>query len=486
MEQDLAKNDGSRAAQGQRVPAPPKHRPEPTIGFFLAKIGSPQERREAGKALRDKVPRESHAEWKEPGQRPDPVSILLDTNKGRLSELVPIRHSRMLTSPFAFLRGSAAVMAADLSKTPISGIRVQACGDCHLMNFGGFATPERQLFFDINDFDETLPAPWEWDVKRLAASIVVAGRHIDLKERESLAAATAAVRSYRSWMARYADMGSFEVWYDNINVEEIISSLSGEVRKRIKARIAKAQARSVAEYDFPKLTERSAGHPRVKDNPPLIYHLSPEDQKKYQASALKALKIYRQSLPDHCRVLLDRFSMYDLAIKVVGVGSVGTQCMIALFMASETDPMFLQVKQANPSVLEPYAGRSAYANHGQRVVMGQRLMQAASDIMLGWTVGRLSGRDFYVRQLRDMKVSAIVEMMEPSTLKIYAKLCGRTLARAHARSGDPLMISSYLGNSSVFDEAVTKFAKSYADQTERDHKALAKGVADGRVDVATD
>jgi uncharacterized protein (DUF2252 family) len=486
MEQDLAKNDGSRAAQGRRMPAPPKHRPEPAIGFFLAKIGSPQERREAGKALRDKVPRESHAEWKKPGQRPDPVSILLDTNKGRLPELVPIRHSRMLTSPFAFLRGSAAVMAADLSKTPISGIRVQACGDCHLMNFGGFATPERQLFFDINDFDETLPAPWEWDVKRLAASIVVAGRHIDLKERESLAAATAAVRSYRSWMARYADMGSFEVWYDNINVEEIIASLSGAVRKRVKARIAKAQARSVAEYDFPKLTERSAGHPRIRDNPPLIYHLSPEDQKKYQASALKALKIYRQSLPDHCRVLLDRFSMYDLAIKVVGVGSVGTQCMIALFMASETDPMFLQVKQANPSVLEPYAGRSAYANHGQRVVMGQRLMQAASDIMLGWTVGRLSGGDFYVRQLRDMKVSAIVEMMEPSTLKIYAKLCGRTLARAHARSGDPLMISTYLGNSSVFDEAITKFAKSYADQTERDHKLLAKAVADGRVDVATD
>jgi len=481
MEQHVAKNDGDQAQ-----PARAKDRPKFVRHFFHEKIESPQERRAAGKALRDRVPRESHAEWKESGQHRDPVAILLATNKGRLPELVPIRHGRMLTSPFAFLRGSAAVMAADLSKTPVSGIRVQACGDCHLMNFGGFATPERQMFFDINDFDETLPAPWEWDVKRLAASIEVAGRYIDLKERESLAAAAAAVRSYRRWMARYADMASFEVWYDHLDVEQIISTFSVAARKRIRARIAKAQTRSVAEHDFPKLTERSAGQPRIKDNPPLIYHLSPKDQKKFDASALGALKMYRQSLPDHCRVLLDRFRMYDLAIKVVGVGSVGTQCMIVLFMASETDPMFLQVKQANASVLEPYAGRSAYANHGQRVVVGQHVMQAASDIMLGWTVGTFAGRHYYLRQLRDMKLSAIVEIMEPDTLKGYAKLCGRALARAHARSGDPLMISGYLGNSSVFDEAVTKFAKFYADQTERDHKVLAKAVADGRLEVATE
>ncbi|HKE21030.1 MAG TPA: DUF2252 domain-containing protein, partial [Bryobacteraceae bacterium] len=373
MEQEVAKSDDDRRAKPQSRPVRPKRQPTAVRGFFQGKIPSPKERHAAGKALRDKVPRESHAEWKESSQRPDPISIPLATNEGRLPELVPIRHSRMLTSPFAFLRGSAAVMAADLSKTSVSGIRVQACGDCHLMNFGGFATPERQIVFDINDFDETMPAPWEWDVKRLAASIVVAGRYIDLRERDSLAAATAAVRSYRRWMARYAGMASFEVWYDHIDLERVLSTLSAGWQKRLRARVAKVQGRSVAEHDFPKLTEGSGVQPLIKDNPPLIFHLSPRDQKKFHASALGALKMYRQSLPDHCRVLLDRFRMCDLAIKVVGVGSVGTQCMIALFMASEIDPMFLQVKQANASVLEPYAGRSAYANHGQRVVAGQHL-----------------------------------------------------------------------------------------------------------------
>ena len=486
MKHEVEKSDHDRRAEPQSLPDRPKTQPTAVRGFFQGKIPSPKERHAAGKALRDKVPRESHAEWKESSQRPDPISTLLATNEGRLPQLVPIRHSRMLTSPFAFLRGSAAVMAADLSKTSVSGIRVQACGDCHLMNFGGFATPERQIVFDINDFDETLPAPWEWDVKRLAASIVVAGRYIDLKERESLAAATAAVRSYRRWMARYAGMASFEVWYDHIDLERVFSALSDSWQKRLRARIAKVQRRSVAEHDFPKLTERSGGRPLIKDNPPLIFHLSPKDQKKFHASAVGALKMYQQSLPHHCRVLLDRFRMCDLAIKVVGVGSVGTQCMIALFMASETDPMFLQVKQANASVLEPYAGRSVYPNHGQRVVAGQHLMQAASDMMLGWTVGKFAGRHYYVRQLRDMKISPIVETMEHDKLKIYGRLCGWALARSHARSGDPAMISGYLGNSSVFDEAVTKFAKSYADQTERDHKALAKAVADGRLDAATE
>jgi uncharacterized protein (DUF2252 family) len=485
MEQEVVKSDDNRPPEIRRKAARPR-RPQAGSVAFQGKLNLSQERSAAGKALRDKVPRESHAEWKESGHRYDPIEIVMASNKGRIQELVPIRHARMLTSPFAFFRGSAAVMAADLSQTPATGIHVQACGDCHLMNFGAFATPERKIIFDINDFDETLPAPWEWDVKRLAASFVVAGRYIDLKERESLAAATAAVRSYRRWMARYAEMRTLEVWYDNIDVEKLIATLSAGAQKRVRMRIEKEQSRTVAEHDFPKLTERHARQPRIKDHPPLIYHLPVKEQAISRKNTLGALKMYQHSLPDHFRVLLDRFKLYDVAVKVVGVGSVGTLCLIALFMASEDDPLFLQVKQANPSVLEAYAGRSAYRNDGQRVVVGQRLMQAASDMMLGWTFGKVGGRHFYVRQLRDVKLSAIVENLEPETLRTYGKLCGWTLARAHARSGDPAMISGYLGNSSVFDEAVTRFAKSYADQTERDHKTLARAVAEGRLEAVID
>ncbi len=479
MELKVAKTEGGQPAERQREIARPRPRLKLEKGFLgLGEFASPEERRAAGRVLRDKVPRESHAEWKESARRPDPIDILIASNRGRMPQLVPIRHSRMLTSPFAFLRGSAAVMAADLSRTPVSGLRVQACGDCHLMNFGAFATPERQMVMDINDFDETLPAPWEWDLKRLAASIVVAGRYIDFKERDALAAATSAVRSYRRWMARYADMRTLEVWYDHIDMEQVISAnskVAPEAVKRFRARIAKAHGRSVVEQDFPKLTERNGGRPRIKDNAPLIFHPPESELKEVHASIAAAFKLYRESLADHSRVLFDRFKFYDLAVKVVGVGSVGTFCLVGLFMASDSDPLFLQVKQANSSVLEPYTGKSAYSNHGQRVVVGQRLMQAASDMMLGWTFGKFLGRHFYIRQLRDMKLCAIIEGWEPAVLKAYGKLCGRILARAHARSGDPAMISGYLGNSDVFDQAVTKFAGGLC----RPDRARPQGTAQG-------
>jgi uncharacterized protein (DUF2252 family) len=454
---------------------------QPDQRFFKAKLTSPQERRAAGKALRDKTPREDHAGWKPPAGRPDPIDILVASNQGRGAGLVPIRHGRMLTSPFAFLRGSAAVMAADLAKTRASGLRVQACGDCHLLNFGAFATPERSLFFDINDFDETLPAPWEWDLKRLAASFVCAGRHIGLSDSDSARAVRTAVRVYREYMAQYAEMPVLQVWYDHIDLEETAMEMRGpKRRRRVLALIAKARQRGVVEHDFPKLVERDKGTPHIKDNPPLIYHGPRQQRNDFEAIALEALKLYRKSLPDHVRILLDHFKPVDFAVKVVGVGSVGTLCGIGLFMASDKDPLFLQIKQANASVLEAYAGKSAYPNHGQRVVSGQRLTQAASDIMLGWLKGK-AGRHFYIRQLRDMKISATIEAMDASGLRSYARLCGQTLARAHARSGDPAMIAGYMGKSDILDQAIAKFAIHYADQTERDHKALAKAVRDGRL-----
>ena len=453
--------------------------------LFEGKLRSTEERRAAGKALRERVPRESHGKWKERPDRPDPIEILIASDVGRIPELVPIRHGRMLTSPFAFLRGAAAGMASDLSTTPTTGIRVQACGDCHLMNFGAFATPERNLIFDINDFDETLPAPWEWDLKRLGASLIAAGRYIGLKERDSRAAAFSAARSYRRSMARYADMRAMEVWYDRIDVNQVIAELPAAARRRLGARVKKARDQSVAEHDFPKLVESARAQPRIKDNPPLIFHEQGSRRKEAHENVKDAFKTYRSTLADPYRILLDRFRLYDMAIKVVGVGSVGTFCALMLFMADENDPLFLQVKQANSSVLEPYAGKSVYSNHGQRVVMGQRLMQSASDMMLGWTEGKLRGRHFYLRQLRDMKLSAVMETMEPETLRAYAKLCGWTLARAHARSGDASMISGYLGNSDVFDEAVAKFAVAYADQTESDHRSLRKAVRDGRLEAVT-
>ena len=442
---------------------------------------SQAERRAEGKALRDAVPRAEHSGWKPPKERRDPVEIVLAANEGRLPELLPIRHGRMSQSPFTFYRGSAAIMAADLAHTPLSGLRVQACGDAHLSNFGAFATPERGVIFDINDLDETLPAPWEWDVKRLTASVVLAGRHIQLKQSETARAARAAVRSYREHMAEYAFMKALEVWYERIDLQRLIDSVpDDEERTRMEKRLEKARARNVAEHDFPKLAEHVGSTPRIKDNPPLIFH-PPEVKAQQGTEELKAAwALYRESLLWSIRVLFDRFHLCDMALKVVGVGSVGTACLVALYMAADDDPLFLQIKQANASVLEPYAGKSLFSNHGQRVVVGQRLMQSASDIFLGWTQGHL-GRHFYVRQLRDVKISADIDHMDDDVLRRYAEACGWALARAHARSGDAAMISGYMGSSRTFDEAICDFAGDYADQAERDHKLFVKAIREKRV-----
>jgi uncharacterized protein (DUF2252 family) len=381
---------------------------------------SADERRAEGRALREAVPRESHGHWKAPSDRRDPVELLVESNKGRMPQLIPIRHGRMVASPFAFYRGSAALMAADLARTPVTGLRVQACGDAHLMNFGGFATPERNFIFDINDFDETLPAPWEWDLKRLAASVVIAGRHLGLREKDSARAARATVRAYRE----HSFMRALEVWYERIDIDKFLKHAPDEeTRKRVGQRIEKTSARTV-EHDFPKLVEEKGSTPLIKDNPPLIFHPTAKEAPGMKTQFSEQFMLYRDSLNPSIRPLFDRFHFCDLAIKVVGVGSVGTRCSIALFVAGDDDPLFLQVKEARASVLEPYAGKSVFSNHGERVVVGQRLIQSASDLFLGWTRAK-AGFDVYIRQLRDMKMSAVVEGWDFDTLRTYTRICAR-------------------------------------------------------------
>jgi uncharacterized protein (DUF2252 family) len=447
------------------------------------RVLSAEERRAQGKALRDAVPREAHGGWKPPKKRRDPVEILVESNKGRLPDLVPIRFGRMSQSPFAFYRGGAAIMAADLAGTPSSGLRVQACGDAHLMNFGGFATPERQVIFDINDLDETLPAPWEWDLKRLVASVVIAARHLQLSETEAAKVATSTVRAYRERMADYSSMRALDVWYDRITIEQVLAEIPYEKdRARAAKRLQKARDSSACEAIFPKLAEYDGSTARIKDNPPLIFHppkeLAPGIHNQYS----EALALYRESLPEHIRVLFDRFRFCDLAVKVVGVGSVGTLCLVSLFMAADNDPVFLQVKEARTSVLEPYAGRSLHKNHGQRVVAGQKLMQSASDIFLGWAEGK-NGRHFYFRQLRDVKVSAVIEGWDVELLQAYGRLCAWVLARAHARSGDAALMAGYMGSNVVFDEAISEFAVEYADQNQRDYRAFVNAIREGRIEA---
>ena len=444
---------------------------------------SPDERRAKGKALRRSVPREDHGGWEPAKDRRDPIEVLLASNEDRLPELVPIRHGRMMQSPFAFYRGGAAIMAGDLAHTARSSLIVQVCGDAHLMNFGGFATPERKIIFDINDFDETLPAPWEWDLKRLAASIVVAARHIGLSESNAGWAATDAVRTYRERMTDYGSMPALDVWYDVIDLDRLLKAITrDEARGRTAARIEKARARSAPEHMYPKLTAQRGMIPRIIDNPPLIFHPTAEQAPGLKTGYAEALARYRESLHENVRTLFDRYAFADLAVKVVGVGSVGTVCMIALFLAASDDPLFLQVKEARASVLEPHAGQSLHSNHGQRVVAGQRLMQSASDIFLGWTEG-LNGRHFYLRQLRDAKISAIIEGFDLGLMQDYARLCAWGLARAHARSGDPAMISGYMGSSEIFDEAIGEFAVEYADQNESDYKRFVNAIREGKIEV---
>ena len=467
-----------------RKPSTQRSRPSSSVTKrSLVSLSSLEDLYAEGKSLREKCPRKSHAVWQAPDNRPDPLRLLEESNKGRIPQLIPIRYGRMVQSPFTFYRGAALNMAADLASTPATGLRVQACGDAHLLNFGVFATPERREIFDINDLDETLPAPWEWDVKRLAASFVLACRNNGFSEDCARDAALSCVRSYRERMAEFSQMRVLDVWYARIDLEDLIPTIKDrQTRKRLRQRLTSARHQSVLEHDFPKLAEIVGRLPIIKDNPPLIYHWREKGHQEFFAGVKAAFASYRETMQEDRRLLLDRYELRDIAIKVVGVGSVGTWCGILLLLASEQDPLFLQVKEARASVLEAYAGKSIYANHGQRVVNGYRLMQSASDLFLGWAVGP-AGRQFYIRQLKDMKISMLVELFSRSVMMQYAETCGWTLARAHARCGQPAKISGYLGKSDKFDEAIADFSIAYADQSERDHAILKKAVRSGRVKV---
>ena len=444
-----------------------------------ARFRSREERIQIGKSLRERLPRSRHAIWQPPAAGREPIEIIEASNRGRLQELIPIRYGRMLRSPFTFLRGSAALMAYDLATTPKTDIIVQACGDCHLLNFGFFATPERNLVFDINDFDETLPAPWEWDLKRLVVSFVIAGRDSDLSDRESKAAAIDCARSYREHLREYSRLSPLEVWYTRIGVEQVIEMAPDEKTRKLREQMMTKARERIIEHLYPKIVTQTAGRNRFVDQPPILYHVNEPD---WETLVREGLEDYRQSLPEERRVLFDRYRLEDFALKVVGIGSVGTRCYIALFFSEDNHPLILQVKEACPSVLEPYTAKSQYENQGQRVVTGQRLMQSSSDIFLGWTQGR-RGNNFYLRQLRDMKFSLPIEGVSAVQLQRYAEFCGWTLARAHAKSGDAATISGYLGKGDQFDLAMGEFASAYAEQTERDHAALVEAVKTGRVEA---
>jgi hypothetical protein len=435
---------------------------------------------EAGRALRDRVPRESHATWKPAANRPDPIDLLEEQAATRIPDLVPIRYGRMIGSPFAFYRGAALVMAADLSGTPSTGMRVQLAGDAHVANFGLYASPERDLLFDVNDFDETLPGPWEWDVKRLVASVVVASRSLGHRRQDGLLAARAAVTAYRDITRYLARMRTLDLWYARIDEAEIASVARGPAARMLRAVVAHALARdSLHALDI--TPDTPDGTPRIVDEPPLIQHRPDLVDIDHMRGRLVR---YRRTIESDRRVLLRRYRLVDVALKVVGVGSVGTHCYVALLEAAPGDPLFLQVKEAQASVLERFVGTSRYRTHGERVVAGQRLIQAASDPFLGW--GRdADGRHYYWRQLRDWKGSFEVTEMRAQDLHEYGRLCGAALAHAHARSGDPVVAAGYLGSGDAFDLAILSFADSYADQTERDQAALKAAVKSGRVAAET-
>ncbi|MFE7774961.1 DUF2252 domain-containing protein [Streptomyces sp. NPDC057445] len=441
----------------------------------------PAEEARRGRDLRKQVPRSSHGRWIPAADRPDPLGILEEQARSREPDLVPIRYGRMAVSPFTYLRGAPAVMAADLAAQANTGLTVQLCGDAHLLNFGGFASPERALLFDLNDFDETLPGPFEWDVKRLAASVAVAALdngHPAAKARRS---AVSAAEAYRTAMRRLAELGELDVWYERIDTADLLPLFGKPVRRRVETQIARARGRTSLQA-LEKLTEVVGGERHIVADPPLLEPLDLADA----AAVRKILSDYRSTLPEDRRALLDRFRFVEAARKVVGVGSVGTRCFVALMTGRDTgDPLFLQIKEAQRSVLEPYLAASAYKHQGQRVVAGQRLLQAASDIFLGWVSGP-GGRHFYWRQLRDMKGSADVPSMSPALLGEYAALCGRTMARAHARSGERIAISAYLGTSDTFDRAMADFAMAYADRTVADHSALRAAISAGTVTAERD
>jgi uncharacterized protein (DUF2252 family) len=459
---------------------------------------TPAESAARGKTARAEVPRVSHATFDPPPDRPDPIGLLEEQGKSRVPELVPVRYGRMMVSPFTYFRGAALPMASDLAGTPVSGLAVQACGDAHLSNFGLFGSAERRLVFDVNDFDETLPGPWEWDVKRLAASLEVAARGNGFAGKQRREIVAAAVARYRQAMRSFAAMTNLAIWYAHMDMDQMRAEFDAQLRpqqrKLVDQGLAKARTRDSMQ-EVAKLCHAVNGQSRIIADPPLlvpIEDLIPDqmDRAALEAQLTGLIAKYRRTLETDRRFLLDQFRFADLARKVVGVGSVGTRCWIVLMLGrDDADPLFLQVKEAEASVLSRFVGDSKYANQGQRVVAGQRLMQASSDIFLGWQrVEGLDGqqRDFYVRQLRDWKFSVDIETMVPRGMRLYGEVCGWTLARAHARSGDRIAIASYLGGSDVFDRAVTEFAAAYADQNERDHQSLVDAVASGRITAEPD
>ena len=479
-----------------------------------------EERKAEGKGARTRTPPSSHSGWRPAADRPDPVALLEEQNATREPDLVPVRHGRMMVSPFTFYRGAAKIMAADLKDTPVAGLGAQLCGDAHLSNFGAFASPERRLLFDLNDFDETLPGPFEYDVKRMAASFMIAARNNGFAKADARAATLASVRAYREAMAGFAQMPTMDIWYAYLDEDELRSAIRATVAgftkakeggsakkgkqakkdeqqeklaklagKRAAKTAAKAHTRDSLQA-LSKLGELADGQYRIVSQPPVVtpfrdwattYGLPADEVDKVIREQFRA---YRATLQDDRRQLLERFQVVDAARKVVGVGSVGTRAFIVLLQGRDAqDPLFLQVKEATASVLEPYVGKSRYRQHGERVVQGQRMMQAASDIYLGWTKGVDVRRHFYWRQLRDMKGSALVEAMAPPALTFYAGICGWTLARAHARSGDPVAIAECLGSSDAFDRSITDFSQRYADQNEQDYQRFVKAVRSGRLDA---
>jgi uncharacterized protein (DUF2252 family) len=439
-----------------------------------------------GAARRRKTPRTSHAAWSPPRNRPDPLQLLRESSRGRIPELIPLRHGRMLRSPFSFFRGAALQMAVDLASTPSSGLRVQACGDCHLLNFGCFATPERRVILDINDFDETFPGPWEWDVKRLATSFVLSCRENGFRKQDTRAIAVACVRSYRERMAELSQMGTLDVWYASVDVEKHLPEIRDpETRDRFRKRLAQARRRSVEDHHLPEVVAKTRATPTIREDPPLVYHWRGDDRDEHVTRVREAFTAYLETIPTHLRELLTRFTIADVAVKVVGVGSVGTECYVMLLVGDTEDPLFLQIKQARPSVLEGRLGKSPYRSDGERVVIGCQIMQASSDMFLGWAKLR-SGPAYYFRQLRDMKIRPLVEMFPPSVMAGFAQVCGVVLAQSHARSGQPAPISGYLGRSDKFDDAIGRFALAYASQVEKDYETLQRAVRAGRLEVVTE
>jgi uncharacterized protein (DUF2252 family) len=442
-----------------------------------------RERIAQGRKLRETTTRKEQGVWKVPSRRRNSIEILAESNHDRIPDLIPLRIGRMLKSPFTFFRGSASLMAHDLSTVPVSGIQTQICGDCHLLNFGGYASPERALVFDINDFDETVRGPWEWDLKRLATSFVLAGRERSFKSSVSKEIAKECAFAYSEAIQEFAQMRVLEVWYTKFDAAKFIEGIKDkEMRAFAVDQYKRLKTNTIADYYFPKMTMIENGKHVFKDNPPLVYHTLDHKDKEFISQLKESFDHYRSTLNEDRQTLLNRFKFRDLAMKIVGIGSVGTYCSIMLLMASDNDPLILQIKEARKSVLEPFVGDQGYHNQGHRVVRGQRLMQATSDIFLGWSKGP-RGRHFYVRQLRDMKVSPIPEVWNSTRAFEVARIWGWILARAHARSGDAALISGYVGNGEAFADAIANFSVAYADQTERDYGALIQAVKTKRLEA---